>query len=230
MAEKRSNSRFLLGITFALLIPVACYFIVKQLSTGSIKMPGHYVVESATNGDTTYHRIADLTLTNQLGRQVSINKDLAGKIVVVNFIYTTCPNICPQLTHNMQLLQASFKKNPKKEGTLDSVVRLVSITIDPQRDSFPTLRAYADRFGANHDSWLFLTGDKKTIYDYARNELKLNVGPGDGGAEDFIHPQVFLLLDKDRYVRGIYNGMEENDAKKCADDIVLLTMERQHKK
>jgi protein SCO1/2 len=230
MAEKKSNSKFLVGISVALLIPVACYFIVKQLSAGTIKMPGHYVVEQATNGDTTYHRIADIALTNQLGERVSLNKDLEGKIVVVNFIYTSCPNICPQLTRNMKMLQSSFKKNPKKEGTLDSIVRLASITINPERDSFPALRVYADRFGANHDSWWFLTGDKKTIYNYARNELQLSVGPGDGGAEDFIHPEVFILLDRDRYVRGIYNGMDEKEVKKCADDIVLLTMERKHVK
>lgn len=229
MAEKRSNGKFLLGITVALLIPILCYFVVKQLSDGSIKMPGYYVTEQVSGTDTTYHRIADITLTNQLGQQVSLNKDLEGKIVVLNFIYTSCPNICPQLTRNMKTLQTSFRKDPKKEGTLDSIVRLASITINPERDSFPTLRTYADRYGVNHDHWWFLTGDKKAIYDFARNELKLTTGPGDGGAEDFIHPQVFILLDRDRYVRGIYNGLDEKEIRKCADDIVLLTMERKHK-
>ncbi len=228
MAEKRSNSRFLLGITFALLIPVACYLAVKKLSDGKITMPRRHIAETVANGDTVFHRVGDLVLTNQLGQRVSLNKDLEGKLVVVNFIFTNCPTVCPTLTNNMLLLQRSFKKNPKKEARLDTIVHFVSITVDPERDSFPALRAYADRFGADHDHWWFLTGDKKTIYDFAKNELQLPVGPGTGGADDLVHSERLVLIDKDRYVRGYYNGMDEKEAKQCADDIVLLTMERKH--
>lgn len=130
----------------------------------------------------------------------------------------------------MKPLQKSFKKDSKKQTSLDTVVHLISITVDPERDSFPALRAYADRFGANHDHWWFLTGDKKTIYDFARNELQLPVGPGTGGADDLVHSERLVLIDKDRDVRGYYNGMDEKEAKQCADDIVLLTLERKHKK
>ena len=126
----------------------------------------------------------------------------------------------------MRLLQTGFRKDPKKENNLDDVVQFVSITVNPERDSFPVLRTYADRYGANPDHWWFLTGDKKEIYNYARNELQLITGPGDGGAEDFIHSERFVLLDKDRHIRGYYNGLNDTDVRKCADDIVLLTLEK----
>ena len=104
------------------------------------------------------------------------------------------------------------------------------MTVNPERDSFQVLRKYADHYGANHDHWWFLTGDKKTIYDYARKELHLSVGPGDGGAEDFIHSKQLVLIDKNRNIRGYYDGLDSIQLRKCADDIVLLTMEKEKKR
>jgi len=201
-------------------------------------MPGHYGIEKvdsqAVDGkmraDTIYHQVSDVQLTNQLGKLVSLNKDLEGKMLVIGFFFTTCPSVCPRLTTNMRVLQTGFKKDTKKEASLDTVVQFISITVNPERDSFQVLRAYADRFGANHDHWWFLTGDKKAIYNYARNELHMTVGPGDGGADDFIHTEKFVLLDKDRYIRGYYDGLNDTEVRKCADDIVLLTLERKHGK
>ena len=130
----------------------------------------------------------------------------------------------------MHQLQTSFRKDSKKEASLDTIVQFISITVDPVRDSFQALRAYADRFGANHDKWWFLTGDKKVIYNYIRNELGIATGPGDGGADDFIHTEKFVLLDKDRQIRGYYNGLNDTEVRKCADDVVLLTLENKHRK
>ena len=149
---------------------------------------------------------------------------------MIDFFFSTCPSVCPRLSKNMKQLQTSFRKDTKKEASLDTIVQFISITVNPEHDSFPVLRKYADRFGANHDHWWFLTGSKKTIYDFARNELHLTVGPGDGGADDFIHTEQFALIDKDRYIRGYYNGTNDTSVRKCADDIVLLTMERKHGK
>jgi protein SCO1/2 len=220
------------------MVPLFCYLVVNSMSKGKVKMPHYYGIEridsQAKGGqmhrDTIYHQIKDLVLTNQLGQKVSLNKDLDGKILVVDLFFTTCPSTCPQLTTNMRLLQNSFKKDTKKEASLDTVVQFISITVDPLRDTFPALRAYADKYGANHDHWWFLTGDKKTIYDFARNELGVATGPGDGGADDFIHTSQFVLIDKDRVIRGYYNGLSDTEARKCADDIVLLTLEKKHKK
>jgi len=238
MGKKGPNKKFLLGIAVAVLVPLFCYLVTNQFSKGAVKMPRYYVVEKVDSvvekgkpaGDTIYHRTSDLVLTNQLGKRVSLDSDLKGKILVVGFFFTNCPSICPRLTGTMKLLQNGFKKDTKKETQLDTVMQLISITVNPERDTFPVMRAYADRFGVNHDHWWFLTGDKKAIYNFARNDLQLTVGPGDGGADDFIHTEMITLIDKDRYVRGYYNGLDSNDVNKCAEDIVLLTQEWKHKK
>jgi len=201
-------------------------------------MPGHYGVEridsAMVNGkletDTTYHRVADLALINQLGDRITLDSTLKGRMLVVDFFFVNCPTICPVLSGNMALLQKAFRHNPKIENGLDNSVQFISITVNPERDSFPELRKYADRFGANHDHWWFLTGDKRSIYNFARNELKLAVGPGDGGADDFIHTEKMVLIDAKRNIRGYYDGLDTMQVKKCADDIVLITMEKEHKR
>jgi protein SCO1/2 len=212
--------------------------VVKQLSTGKVHLPLYYKADSTSqstrNGktitDTIYHSVSDLVLTNQLGKTISLNKDLAGKFVVINFFFVNCPSICPRLSSNMRLLQSAFKKNPRKESQVDTLMQLISITVNPAHDSFPVLRDYADRYGANHDHWWFLTGDKKVIYDFARNELGVVADQGDGGPHDFIHTEKIVLLDKDRHIRGYYNGLDSVDVKRCADDIILLTLEKKHDK
>lgn len=235
MTEKRSNKKFILGIAVAALLPLFCYLVTKTVSDKNrIKMPGYYRIErvDAADGrqDTVYHQVADLTLTNQFGQQVSLNKDYKKKILVIDFFFTTCTSTCPQLTRSMKLLQTSFRKDPKKEASLDTIVQFISITVDPTHDSFQALRTYADHYEVNHDTWTFLTGDKRAIYNYARNELGVTTGPGDGGAEDFIHSEKLVLVDRDRIVRGYYSGLYDTDVRHCADDIVLLNMERKHEK
>lgn len=232
MSNKRSNGKFIIGFAVAVLLPLSFYLIFSRLSKGKIAMPRHYKVDSIDSivsgdkkPDTVFHTVSDIRLTNQLGQQVSLS-DLKGKMVVIDFFFTTCPSICPVMTANMKRLQNSFRKDTKKEASLDTIVQFVSITVNPGHDSFPELRKYADRFGANHDHWWFLTGDKKTIYDFARHELDVTTGPGDGGAEDFIHTEKFVLLDRNRHIRGYYNGTDPADVSKCADDIVLLTLEK----
>lgn len=236
MSTKKSNKTFLGGIAVAVLLPLSLYLIVVELvkrdvKSGKIYMPHHYavdkidsqVVNGKTEYDTVYHQVADITLTNQLGETVSLNKDLKDKMVVIDFFFVNCPSVCPRLTQNMRLLQRAFKKN-------DTLVQLLSITVNPGHDSFPVLRTYADHYNVDHDHWWFLTGDKKAIYDFARNQLFVSVPPGDGGADDFIHTQKLVLLDKNRYIRGYYDGLDSADIKRCADDIVLLSMENVKKK
>ena len=238
MSEKKSTNRFIWGLAVAFLLPLSFYFIAKTLSKDKIFMPGHYGIDrvdsAAADGkvvrDTIYHTTSDLALTNQLGDKITLNETLQGKILVVDFFFANCMGTCPKLSGNMALLQKAFRHNPKMENGLDNSVQFVSITIDPAHDSFPELRKYADRYGANHDHWWFLTGDKKDIYNFARNELKLSVGPGDGGAEDFIHTEKMVLIDAKRNIRGYYDGLDTAQIKKCADDIVLLTMEKEHKR
>ncbi len=126
----------------------------------------------------------------------------------------------------MKLLLRAFRKDPKREEQLDNQIQFISLTVDPERDSFQQLRKFADQYGVDHDHWYMLTGDKKKIYDFARYELKLTVGEGDGGAEDFIHTEKITILDGDRFIRGYYAGLDSFEISKCAYDLSLLTMEK----
>ncbi|MCD6062814.1 MAG: electron transport protein SCO1/SenC [Flavipsychrobacter sp.] len=238
MSRKVLNKKFPLGIAVAVLLPLSLFLLAKALNKGKVDLPDYYLPEGVetrvedgkTITDTVYRQVSDITLTNQLGNRVSLNKDLAGKVVVVNFFFARCPSVCPRLTTNMKLLQNAFRKNARKRDALETDVQLVSITVNPEHDSFPVLRAYADRFGVNHDHWWFLTGSKQDIYDFGRNELRVSVQPTEGGADDFMHTEKIVLIDKDRYIRGYYDGLDSVEIKRCADDVVLLKLEKKKKK
>lgn len=193
-------------------------------------MPGRYflpdsVVVSEKNGktvtDTIWHKVKNIEFTNQLGKKVSLD-DLKGRILVIDFFFTRCPSICPGLARSMKRLQDSFLKN-------DSIVQFISISVDPEHDSVPQLRKFADRYNANHDTWWFVTGDKKEIYDFALNELK--AGLADTQVDSaFIHTENFFLLDSNRIVRGWYNGFDTIKQAQLVRDIPLLMLERDRKK
>lgn len=227
MASKKSK-KYLIGLSLAALIPISFFLIIRSLSDGRVKIPKHYRPEAVDSAlvkgkmqyDTLYHKVKELTLTNQLDRKVSLNKDLRGKMLVVNFIFTSCPTVCPQLTHNMSLVQKAFiKKNP-------DLVQFISISVDPWRDSVKVLRDFADRYNADHDRWWFLTGDADQIFDYARNELGLTLQPSDAAKGMYDHSDKFVLIDTARNIRGYYNGMDMMALKAIADDVVILSMEK----
>ena len=222
------NKKAALALLLAILMPLAGYWIVKYVSKDAVHMPRRYfydsVAEKENNGkkttDTIWHRVSNMSFTNQLGKKVSLD-DLHGKILVVDFFFTTCPTICPGLALSMKRLQNSFRKN-------DSIVQFVSISIDPERDSVPRLRAFADKYNANHDTWWFLTGDKKQTYDLAIKEMKANIA--DVGADTaFPHTENFFLLDTNRVVRGWYNGFDTLKLAQLARDIPTLMLERDKK-
>jgi protein SCO1/2 len=232
------NQKALLGIMIAVLIPVIGYLAVKYASERAVVMPRKYYLddirEDVVNGkrvsDTIWHQTANFKLTNQLGDTVELY-DIKNKIIVADFFFAHCPTICPALTKNMQKLQASFATY--KEGRLvvdSSIVHFLSFSVDPERDSAAALKNYADRFQANHDTWWFLTGEKKQIYDFALNELKLGLVDGEGVDTSYIHTQKYVLLDKNYIVRGYYDGLDTFSISKLARDIGLLLLEKDDKR
>ena len=222
------NKKATLALLLAIMLPMTGYWLVKYFSKDAVHMPRRYffddVAETSKNGkyitDTAWHHVKNINFTNQLGKKVSLD-DLHGKIIVVNFFFTHCPSICPGLSRNMKRLQDSYIKN-------DSIVQFLSVSIDPVRDTVARLRAYADRFNANHDSWWFVTGDKKEIYDFAIKEMKANVA--DVGADTaFPHTENFFLLDTNRIIRGWYNGFDTVKLAQLAKDIPTIMLERDKK-
>lgn len=187
-------------------------------------------VDGRTTTDTIWHKTNNITLVNQLGDTVSLY-DIKNRVIVADFFFTRCPQICPEMTRNMSRLQQSFSHYNEGRKVVDSsIVRFASFSIDPERDSVAALKAYADKFGVNHDNWWMLTGNKKTIYDFALNELKLGLVDGEGADTSFIHSQKFVLLDKDYVVRGYYNGLDTLTLSLLAKDIGLLMLEKDRKK
>jgi protein SCO1/2 len=224
------NKKAVLALMLALVMPFAGYIIVDYLSKDAVHMPHRYftpdsVVVTEKNGktvtDTIWHKVKNIEFTNQLGKKVSLY-DLHGKIIVIDFFFSRCPSICPGLARSMKRLQDSFLKN-------DSIVQFISISVDPEHDSVPQLRKFADRYNANHDSWWFVTGNKKEIYDFALNELKAGLADTEVDSS-FIHTENFFLLDSSFIVRGWYNGFDTVKQARLVQDIPLLMLEKDRKK
>lgn len=223
------NKKSILALMVAILLPFSGYLLVSHYSKDAIDMPRRYFYDSVnvvqTDGivtyDTAWHQVKNLSLTNQLGQQVSLD-DLKGKIIVLDFFFTHCPSICPRLAVAMKKLQNSFPNQ-------DSIVQFVSISIDPEHDSVAQLRKWADKFDVNPDSWWLLTGNRDSIYNFALHEVKASVA--DQGIDTaFIHSEKFFLLDKDRIVRGWFDGLDSVAQAKLVRDIPLLMLEKDKKR
>lgn len=229
-----------LAICIAIIIPVAGYYLLKNASDKTVQMPKRLywdsVINKIDNGkmstDTVWHRTENFTLINQLGDTIRLDS-IKNKIIVADFFFTHCPSICPTLTKNMKKLQQAFIKGGDPMQAVDSsIVLFLSFSVDPERDSVPVLKKYADHFGVNSDNWWLLTGSKKTIYDLALNEFKLGIVDGEGVDSAFVHTQKLVLLDKDHIVRGrlgpqvYYDGLDTTTFPELAKDIGLLMMEK----
>jgi protein SCO1/2 len=220
----------LLAFLMVTLLPIASYLFVSNLSKDAIKMPRRYFYDTVLVkmdkgkkvNDTVWHKVRPFKLKNQFGKEVGLD-DWGGKIIIADFFFTSCPSICPKLTRNMKKLQTAFKKT-------DSLVRFVSFTVDPVRDTVQALKAYGDKFGIDHDTWFMLTGDRNELYDIALNEFKASIASNGNIDTGFIHTDRFFLLDKDRVVRGWYSGLDSVNLDKLIKDVVLLNMERDKKK
>ncbi len=219
-----------LGLFLAAILPFLMYQIVKSLSDDKVQIPEYLhpigvdtiVTEEKKKVDTLYHTVGDFTLTDQMGQDFNLYRDTKDKVVVAHLFFCNCRTICPKLTQHAENLQYAYRKR-------DSLLRILSITVDPANDSVAALRAYAQKRHANHDMWYFLTGDKKEIYRIAREELFLDSSDGDGGDDDFVHSEYFVLLDFNKHIRGYYNGLDSMELKRLKDDIALIPLEKDPK-
>jgi protein SCO1 len=196
-------------------------------------MPRHYLLDTVSTTthrgkqvtDSVWHRVADFRLVNQLGDTVSWSK-LQGKVIVADFFFTRCPTICPAMTQNMKRLQSSLNNAKRVGDRSNNNIHFLSFSIDPERDSVERLKAWADRFQVNPDRWWLLTGEKKTIYDLALNEMRIGLEDGQGVDTNFFHTDHFVLIDTSRHVRGFYHGLDSSSLAKLSEDMVMLTLEK----
>jgi len=222
----------ILALCIALFIPIICYLVVKYASEHNIEMPRHYLPDSVVSRvedgkrieDTAWHTVANIRLQNQLGDTVNLY-DVQNKVIVADFFFTSCASICPKLT--MVKLQRSFSRGGDRFHPIDtSVVQFVSFTIDPERDSVSRLKAYADRFGVNHDNWWFLTGNRDSIYNFIFEQLRVDKYSNEPIDSNFVHTSRFVLIDKMHKIRGYYDGTDSLAVSKLAKDIGLLMVEK----
>jgi len=175
------------------------------------------VVEKMVDGkmvkDTVPHTIADFSFVNQDSAVVT-NEDLKDKIYVADFFFTTCPTICPIMKKEMLRVHEAYKGNEE--------VAILSHTIDPEHDTVALLKQFAQNLGVDTKQWQFLTGDKDEIYDIGEESYMVvaNEDPDQPGG--FIHSGAFILVDKKRRIRGIYDGTQKNSIDILIKDIKRL--------
>jgi len=162
--------------------------------------------------------VHSFSFTNQEGKQIT-EKDVAGKVYVAEYFFTTCKGICPKMNTNMKAIAQDFAGEPD--------FRILSYTVDPGTDTVARIRRYADSLGADPGKWWFLTGRKDSLYHLARGSYLLD-DPKNNATnidEQFIHTQFLALVDKAGRVRKIYDSLKKDELAEMEKDIRALLKE-----
>ncbi|WP_309991562.1 MULTISPECIES: SCO family protein [Dyadobacter] len=166
--------------------------------------------------ETDYPSIPAFSFTNQDNKAVS-EQDFKDKIYVADFFFTTCPTICPVMKKNMLKVYDEIKDNP--------TVRILSHTIDPEHDTPAVLKTYANDLGVSNATWQFVTGDREKIYDIGQRHYLITAAEDAKSPGGFLHSGHFVLLDKDRHIRGMYDGTTDEGTYELIRDIRTLLKE-----
>ncbi len=167
------------------------------------------------------HKVGNFSFISHNGDTVT-HEDVKGKIRVVEYFFTTCKGICPEMNENMTAVHKAFRG--------DNDIMILSHTVDPDTDTVEQMKRYADKHEAEGNQWLFLTGAKKDLYEMAvRSYLITGLEEKDYNKKitpDFIHSQYFILVDKYNSIRGAYDGTDKEKVEKLIDDIKELKREK----
>ena len=199
----------------SLLVWSSCKFDNKSNTVLPIygnREPVTKTVNGKTVTDTVYQTIPDFNFVNQYGKQIN-RKSLDGSIYVADFFFTSCPSICPVMHRNMLKVYEAFKNNGN--------IKILSHSIDPKHDSVPVLKKYAENLGVSGNNWWFLQGNKEATYKLAQSYMVAAQEDKDapGG---IVHSGFFILVDKQKRIRGTYNGTEPAEVDKLIADIKIL--------
>jgi protein SCO1/2 len=216
---KKSIPTFLFLIVFSVVVIPIFYKLLEVEPKLKIYNPADVnprLVDFSMKHITKDHTVANFELTNQNGEVVT-HKDYQDKIYVADFFFTRCQTICIAMAYNMSELQDVYKE--------DTDIMFLSHSVTPVIDSVSVLKEYADRKGVIDGKWNVTTGSKKHIYELARKSYFAVLDEGNGDENDFIHTEQFILVDKEKRIRGYYDGTEKEDMIKLKSDIVLLKEE-----
>jgi protein SCO1 len=167
--------------------------------------------------DTIYHQIPAFRFLNQDSVWVS-EQDMAGKIYIADFFFTSCPTICPKMKTQLLRIYERYAEN--------DVIRILSHSIDPTYDTPSVLKQYATRLQVKSPRWNMLTGDKAAIYKLGEKSYMVTAQEDKNEAGGFVHSGAFILVDKNRHIRGIYDGTQEAEVNHLIEDIEILLQEK----
>ncbi len=217
------NKSLLFSIIGVAVVVTVGVFVAYPIIKGSEPLPVYNpadinpkLVDASLQGQTHSHRVGDFELINQRGKTVT-QSNYEGKIYVADFFFATCQSICPKMSTQMERMSDVFSS--------DNEVMFISHSVMPEADSVPVLRDYALQYEADPAKWNLCTGTKAHIYDLARKHYFAVTTEGDGGESDFIHTENFVLVDKDKRLRGFYDGTSPEEVNRCIDDIKKLKEE-----
>jgi len=216
---KLFRKRDFITVGFILIFSAAAvymfYVILKPVEVLPIYQPAEVnekLVDSSVIHVAKYHKISDFKLTNQNGKEIT-QANYKDKIYVADFFFTTCQDICPIMTKNMYQLQEELKN--------DNEILLLSHTVIPEVDTVEQLKEYAIENKVDDSKWNLVTGDKKQIYELARKSY-LAVEDSNFNEFDMIHTENFILIDKEKQIRGFYDGTNSEEINRLLKDIEIL--------
>ena len=216
---KLFRKRDFITVGFILIFSAAAvymfYVILKPVEVLPIYQPAEVnekLVDSSVIHVAKYHKISDFKLTNQNGKEIT-QANYKDKIYVADFFFTTCQDICPVMTKNMYQLQEELKN--------DNEILLLSHTVIPEVDTVEQLKEYAIENKVDDSKWNLVTGDKKQIYELARKSY-LAVEDSNFNEFDMIHTENFMLIDKEKQIRGFYDGTNSEEINRLFKDIEIL--------
>ncbi|HLP14105.1 MAG TPA: SCO family protein [Flavobacteriales bacterium] len=166
--------------------------------------------------DTVYHQIPDFELLNQDSVLIT-QKDLEGKIIIADFFFTSCPTMCPVMTSELKRVAKVIEKMNE--------VYIVSHTVDPEIDTLATLRAYAKDNAIDTKKWWFLWGPEEFIHNHGGEGYMLAAQRDSAAPGGFLHASQFVLIDKEKRIRGIYDGLQKNEVEQLLKDLEILRKE-----
>lgn len=176
---------------------------------------GETKVEVGT-GNLIYYKTPEFNLTNQFNEKVS-SQDFKGKIHVVDFFFTSCPTICPQMTNHLKSVEQAFLK--------ENNIEIISISIDPKNDTPEQLLEYSKSYDIDTDRWSLLTGCDDIIFDLAKDYKVRAFDDSSETERNLLHDGTFVLVDGEQRIRGYYNGLESEDTLRLINDIKILIKE-----
>jgi protein SCO1/2 len=212
------SSLFVLSI--GSLFCLACNSEPKTLPILGNREPVEKTVDGKTVIDTVYQTIPAFSFMNQDSAIIN-NDSLKNSIYVADFFFTSCPSICPIMSKNLLSVYEKFKGNQE--------VRFISHTIDPKHDTIPVLKKYANKLGVKGTQWSFLLGSKDSVYLLAKDGYMSYSKQNDSIPGGYEHSGYFLLIDKDKRIRGAYDGTDKNQVAQMSKDMDVLLTEY-HKK